>query len=439
MRHCRFIVLLLSVIICLPLVRAQGPDQKGSAELARSLNVSFSPGSSSVMYLERDGKRYMIDVAAKSIREASRSETAAPAAAPQQGGNGAALFGANCSRCHGTDGKGISSVGTPDFTNSSMHSTLNTAHIEDTVRRGKNGRMPSFAGKLTDDQIGEIATWVNSLSAGPSISGTAPREGVYQPGDDVLFSLPTGRPTDRHGVYINFSHRFPFDSAFQGLRSGSELFGLDDFALPSLGVRYGFTDKLFGGIMRSPSFIGRPIQLMLGYTLLEESHGDPFNLTVRVSMEGQNNFRKNYTENIEAIVSRSITRHAQLYVVPTASFNDRRVVQGSLISSQIPDIPGVNAFSVGVGLAIDIRPTVALVGEVIPTLVGGAELGIHRPAMSYGIQKKIFRHAFTFGVSNSPGVTISQRAGTDASYLGQQSGDTFKNMFVGFDLTRQIK
>jgi mono/diheme cytochrome c family protein len=427
MRFCRSIVLLTSVIIC----RAQAPD-----DLARSLNVSFAPGASSVMYLERDGKRYVIDVAAKSIREAG-PESAAPAGAgPQSGGN--ALFEANCSGCHGADGKGLSSKGTPDFTNSSMHSTLNTAHIEDTVRRGKNGRMPSFAGRLSDAQIGEIATWVNNLSAGPATNSPVSREGIYQPGDDVLFSLPTGRPTDRHGVYINFSHRFPFDSAFQGLRSGSELFGLDDFALPSLGLRYGFTDKLFGGIMRSPSFIGRPIQLMLGYTLLEESKGDPFNLTVRVSMEGQNNFRKNYTENIEAIFSRSITRHAQFYVVPTASFNDRRLVQGSLISSEIPDLPGVNTFSVGLGLAIDIRPTVALVAELIPTVVNGPELGIHRPAMSYGIQKKIFRHAFTFGVSNSPGVTVSQRAGTDASYLGDPSGDTFKNLFVGFDLTRQI-
>ena len=435
MRYCRFIVLLSSVIFYLPVARAQSPDQTGSNELARSLNVSFAPGSTSLVYLERDGKRYVIDVAAKSIREAGQSAPAAPAPA-----SGSALFQANCSGCHGADGKGILSVGTPDFTNPSMHSTLNTAHIEDTIRRGKDGRMPSFAGRLSDSQVGEIATWVNTLSAAPGALSTssAPRDGIYLPGDDVLFTLPSGRPTDRHGVYINFTHRFPFDSAFQGLRSGSELFGLDDFALPSLGLRYGFTDKLFGGIMRSPSFIGRPIQLMLGYTLLEESKGDPFNLTVRVSMEGQNNFRKNYTENIEAIFSRSITRHAQFYVVPTASFNDRRLVQGSLISSEIPDLPGVNTFSVGLGLAIDIRPTVALVAELIPTVVNGPELGIHRPAMSYGIQKKIFRHAFTFGVSNSPGVTVSQRAGTDASYLGDPSGDTFKNLFVGFDLTRQI-
>jgi mono/diheme cytochrome c family protein len=430
MRFCRFIAAFVPAVFSLSLALAQSPGE----QLARSLNLSFAEGSSSVLYLERDGHRYMIDVAAKTVREAN-----GPAPAPESPAGGSALFQANCSSCHGADGKGIKSVGTPDFTNASMHSTLNPAHIADTIRRGKNGQMPSFAGRLSDAQIGEIASWVNNLSAVPAAPGAAPREGVYAAGDDVLFSLPTGRATDRHGVYINFSHRFPFDSAFQGLRSGSELFGLDDFALPSLSLRYGFTDKLFGGILRSPSFIGRPIQLMLGYTLLEERHGDPFNLTVRVSMEGQNNFRKNYTENIEAIFSRSLTRHAQVYVVPTASFDDRRLVQGSLVSSQIPDIPGVNAFSVGVGLAIDIRPTVALVAEMTPTLVGGRELGIHRPAMAYGIQKKIFRHAFTLGVTNTPGVTVSQRAGTDASYLGNPSGDTFQNMFIGFDLTRQIK
>lgn len=53
-------------------------------------------------------------------------------------------------------------------------------------------------------------------------------------------------------------------------------------------------------------------------------------------------------------------------------------------------------------------------------------------------KKKIYRHAFTFGLSNSPGVTVSQRAGTDATFLNNPHGDVFKEMFLGFDLTRQI-
>jgi len=78
------------------------------------------------------------------------------------------------------------------------------------------------------------------------------------------------------------------------------------------------------------------------------------------------------------------------------------------------------------------------VAEVTPTLIGGSQLGIHRAAFAFGIQKKIYRHAFTFGVTNSPGVTVSQRAGTDATFLNNQRADVFKEMFLGFDLTRQV-
>jgi hypothetical protein len=39
-------------------------------------------------------------------------------------------------------------------------------------------------------------------------SREAAATGIYLPGDDVLVSLPTGRPLDRHGLYVNFSHRF---------------------------------------------------------------------------------------------------------------------------------------------------------------------------------------------------------------------------------------
>jgi len=191
-------------------------------------------------------------------------------------------------------------------------------------------------------------------------------------------------------------------------------------------------------LFRSPTFIGRPIQLQTAYSVLTEQKSAPFNLTVRVSVEGQNDFRKNYTEDIEGIFSRSLSHRAQIYLVPTISFNDRRVVQGGLTSNKIPDYPGINAFSLGAGGAFDIRPTVAIVAEIIPTFIGADQLGIHRPAFSFGIQKKIYRHAFTFGLTNSPGATVSQRAGTDATFLGNPHGDVFKQMFFGFDLTRQI-
>ena len=127
-----------------------------------------------------------------------------------------------------------------------------------------------------------------------------------------------------------------------------------------------------------------------------------------------------------------------MYVVPTVSFNARPLVPGGLNARQILDFPGVNTVSIGLGAAVDIRPTVALVAEVIPTVLNSADLGIHRPAYSFGIQKKIWRHAFTLALSNSPGTTVSQRAGTRATYTRNPNADTPAGLFLGFDLMRQI-
>jgi cytochrome c553 len=344
----------------------------------------------------------------------------------------AALFHRTCSTCHGPDGKGVASIGTPDLTNSSVQASLSDKDVLDTISNGsKDHRMPAWSGTLTQTQIEGLSSYVRSLALN--------RPKVYEPGDDVLFSLPTGRPVERNEMDFNFAHRFPYTPAFTGPSKANVLFGLDDFALPSFGFRYGITDHLSVDISRSPSLIGRPIQFTVTYNLLDEHRGAMFNLALAAALEGQDDFRKNFTEDLEAIISRSITPRAQLYLVPTFSFNDRPLFEAGFSSASIADVPGTNAISLGIGAAVDIRPTVALVGEVIPTLFNASELGIHRPAYSFGMQKKIYRHAFTLGFTNSPGVTISQRAGTRATFLGDPSADRPQGLFLGFDLTRRVR
>jgi mono/diheme cytochrome c family protein len=429
---------ILSLTLGATALFAGGPDDP--AQLANPLGISFPNGTGSTLILERDGKRYLIDVAAKTVQEV----------VPGASEPAAALFQQNCAVCHGPKGKGVASVHTPDFTNPAFERSLSNQDITAAIRNGKaGGRMPAWSGKLTDAQIDSLSSYIRSF-ANPGAAGTSASSGqtqetpatpgtIYEAGDDVLFSLPTGRPVNEHGLYVNFAHRFPYDAAFTGPGRGGELFGLDNFALASLGLRYGVTDKLSVSIFRSPTLIGRPIQLMAAYGILDEHHEAPLNMTVRVSIEGQNNFRKNYTQNIEGIFSRSITSRAQFYAVPTLSFDARPLVQATgFLSSDIPDLPGVDTFSIGLGAAYDIRPTVALIAEVIPTLWNASELGIHRPAYSFGIQKKLFRHAFTLGLTTSPGVTVSQRAGTRAEFLGEPSADTPGGLFFGFDLMRQI-
>lgn len=420
----------LGLLIWLALAQLGLADD--TATLAQSLGISFPGAQTSTLVIERDGRRYQVNVAERTVQEL-------PSEAPTDGQSAAELFQRNCSACHGADGKGIASAHTPDFANPALQRSLTNKDIENAIRDGKPGGMPAWSGRLSAAQIDSLSSYVRSFSSAGS-AGRGVNEGnIYEPADDLLFSLPTGRPVDEHGMYVNFTHRFPYDPAFTGPGRAGELFGLDNFALASFGFRYGVTDKLSVSAFRSPTLIDRPIQLMAAYSILDEHHENPINMMVRVSVEGQNNFRKNYAENIEGIFSRSITGRAQLYFVPTMSLNARPIVQASgFLSSDIPDLPGVNTFSIGIGAAVDIRPTVALVAEVIPTLLNASELGIHRPAYSFGIQKKIFRHAFTLGFTNSPGVTVSQRAGTRAEFLNQPSADTPAGMFLGFDLMRQI-
>ena len=330
------------------------------------LGIAFVEGSTSSLIVERNGKRYVVDLVSRSVKETDSSPMASPPAA------------------------------------------LTTQ-------------------EPTEEQ--QRAT---------AVPPSRPKEArVYEPGDDYIFSLPTGRRLDRHGFYINFNHRFAFEPAFSGTTKGGTLLGLDNFAIASFGFRYGLSKRLSVGVYRSPTIIGRPIELMAAYNLTDERDGQPLNTAFRISVDGQDHFTKNFSVNFEGIVSRSLTSRVQIYFVPTVSLNNRRLILPPF-PGPIANLPGINTFSLGVGGALDIRPTVALVAEVIPTLVNGRELGIHRPAFSFGIQKKIWRHAFTFGWSNSPGTTVSQRSGTRATYLEDPSADTPAGLFIGFDLTRQI-
>ena len=440
------------------LTLSETPKDTGSSseDLAKLLGISFPSNSQSTVVLTRDGKQYLIDVATKTVKEvrAAMAESSEPASDKDRQ-MAAALFAKDCAACHGPDGKGNKSIGTLNFTDPALQKTVSVSEMQTAVEKGKGGIMPAWSGKLTEEQISSLVTYLRSLAPGsdggaatgtstsssaPGPSETQPKPDIYQPGDDVLVSLPTGKPTDKHGVYVNFAHRFPYQPAFTGPNEGATLFGLDNIAIPSFGFRYGVTDNLSISVFRAPSLINRPIQLTAGYNILEERKGDPLNLMVRVSIEGQDNFRKNYTENIEGIFSRSITSRAQVYLVPTFSFNDRRLEQPSgFLSNQILDEPGVNAFSLGTGLAIDVRPTVALLAEVIPTLLNARELDIQRPVFSFGIQKKIWRHSFTLGLTTSPGTTVSQRAATRAQFLNDPGADTMDGLVLGFDLTRQIR
>jgi mono/diheme cytochrome c family protein len=430
-------LLLIATVRNAVLTAEERPSPESAAHpLAAALGLHFVEGSSSTLIVERDGKQYLVDLTARTITE---HETPVKVAAldPQQnlqtsqGASGAAIFQQQCATCHGADGKGAG--GPPDLTDPRTRSGVPAQRIIDVITNGKPGTaMPAFANRLSAADIQNVAAFVQTLPAG--------RPDVFQAADDLLYSLPTGRRVARGEFDVNFTHRFAYNPAFSGPGLGNTLLGLDGFSVSSFGFRYGITDRLSVSAYRAPSIIGRTIELMAAFNFLDESDDQPFNAAFRVSVDGQDHLRKNFTTNFEGVFSRSITNRAQFYAAPTLSLGNRRLLsKPGALENRPANLPGVDSFSVGAGLAVNIRPTVSLIAEAIPTLVNADDLGIHRPAWGFGVQKRVMGHAFTLGFSNSPGTTVAQRAGTRATYIGNPSADTPSGLVIGFNLMRRLR
>lgn len=272
-------------------------------------------------------------------------------------------------------------------------------------------------------------------SSQPSKSGTKQQKEkeVYYTEDINLWTLPTTHPLEKKALIIDFTHRFAFDDgrAFKG-QVMNTLFGLDGYSFSSFGLTYGITDRFFAGAYRVPTGLGRIIQLSGGAQLSQESKGHPFSSTFRIAVEGANHFRENYVTSLELAVAKSIKKRAQLYFVPTLSFNARPLV--TAFGGPVPKLDGENIMAIGAGLSVDFRPTAAFVAEAIIRTNGFPEER-HRPSFMFGIQKKLFRHSFTLGVSNSAATTIAQRSATRGA-LGLD--DSFGGLTIGFNLSRRL-
>lgn len=324
------------------------------------------------------------------------------------------------------------------------------------VRDGKQFAVDLAAGTVKEVNADPAsAAQARSSSAAPAQSQMPSQpadanSNHYTIGDVRMVTLPTTKTLPKSGMLVNFTHRFPFQPAFSGLALGHMLLGLDSFAIPSFGFDYGVTDRLQVGVFRSPTIINRPIELKAGVKLADEKNGQPLNAVVRFTVAGENDFTRDFTDTFEFILARSLGKHAQLEVVPTVSIHNRPISFNVMPQPCGPGLangfkpslgihPCSNTFSVGVGLAVDVRPTVALLFEVDPTASGGPEVGIHHAPYSIGIQKKIFRHAFMFGFTNSPGVTAAQRIFPRSVYAQDPHADRPSGLFIGFNLSRQLR
>ena len=84
--------------------------------------------------------------------------------APLLADDAAALYKSKCQACHGADGKPSATgekMGAKDFHAPDI-AKMSDADLVKITKEGK-GKMPAYAGKLTDDQINELVKFVRTL------------------------------------------------------------------------------------------------------------------------------------------------------------------------------------------------------------------------------------------------------------------------------------
>jgi cytochrome c6 len=87
--------------------------------------------------------------------------------APLYAQDGAALYKSKCAACHDADGSGSGAMGkqlgAPDLRSDAVQKKTD-AQLTDEVTNGVGQKMPSYKGKLTDDQIKGLVGAIRSMA-----------------------------------------------------------------------------------------------------------------------------------------------------------------------------------------------------------------------------------------------------------------------------------
>jgi hypothetical protein len=229
--------------------------------------------------------------------------------------------------------------------------------------------------------------------------------------DFTIIGLPTTLKIPRFASAFRVTHRFgrPLGSGDFG-DLASDFFGFDSGAQIGLEYRFGIMAGTQIGIHRTSN---RTIEFFAQQHLLDQGNS-PVGLDVIGTIEGLDNFSESYSPAIGAVISRTVGRHGALYAHPIWVNN----------TNELSDDDN-NTFIVGLGGRLRIRPTVYLVGEVIP------RFGYTPDAVygSFGIEKRAGGHSFQLNFSNGLGTTLAQLA---------RGGQPSNDWFIGFNISRKF-
>jgi cytochrome c oxidase cbb3-type subunit 3 len=100
-----------------------------------------------------DLAEYVLSLSAKSTDQAAA-------------GRGQKVFAEQCVSCHGPDGKGMREQGAPNLTDSLWLYGGSKPAIVESIRTGRGGVMPAWAGRLDPVTLKSLAVYVHSLGGG---------------------------------------------------------------------------------------------------------------------------------------------------------------------------------------------------------------------------------------------------------------------------------
>ena len=234
--------------------------------------------------------------------------------------------------------------------------------------------------------------------------------------DFTIVAMPTALRLPRFKSSFRITHRFgrPLGQGdFGDLLE--DFLGIDSGAQIGLEYRFGLMRGTQVGIHRTND---RTIEFFAQYDLMQERDGRPLNLAVLASIDGTNNFRDSYSPALGVVVSRSFAPVGTIFVHPIWVNNSNP------LPSELAD--DNDSVLIGVGTRLRIRPTVYLVGEIIPR-VTGFDPGVNQAA--FGIEKRAGGHVFQLNFSNSLGTTMGQIA---------RGGTSNDDWFLGFNISRKF-
>jgi hypothetical protein len=233
--------------------------------------------------------------------------------------------------------------------------------------------------------------------------------------DFTLVNLPTTLRVPRFKSAFRVTHRFarPLGQGDFGSLV-EDLFGLDNGAQIGLEYRFGLMSGTQIGIYRTSN---RTIEFFAQYSALQQRDNGAIGLDIVATMEGTNNFRDSYSPALGVVVSRELGNYGALYFEPIW-VNNSNPLPGELADDN-------DTFLIGLGARIRVRPTVYLVGELIPRIGYDPDVTF----ATFGIEKRAGGHVFQLNFSNGFGTTMAQLA---------RGGTGSEDWYIGFNISRKF-